>query len=138
MTGQFHTDICEIEPVPTDDEQYIQPVINEDDMCYNPMSVASPSDFQAKTFKTVNGKLHRNEQIFSEQASYISKYPVLNSELVPKKKNFVLKNGECARTCSTLFYYYSKSYPNVKNSWLAEEYKKNDSLIKPEDQKTKE
>lgn len=116
MAEQFHTDICEDEPVPTDDEQYIQPVINEDDMCYNPMSVASPSDFQAKTFKTVNGKLHRNEQNLSEQVSYRSKYPVLNSELIPKKKSYVLKNGECARTSSILFYYYSKSYPNVKNS----------------------
>ncbi|XP_029345798.1 uncharacterized protein LOC100570994 [Acyrthosiphon pisum] len=111
MAGQFDTDICEDESVPTVDKQYIQSIINEDDMRYNPMSVASPK-------------------------SPGSKYTVVKSEHVPKKQSFVLKDGECTRTCSTVLYYYSRSYSSVMNSSLSDESKENDTLIEPEDQKT--
>jgi len=106
MAGQFDTDICEDEPVPTDDEQYKQSIINEYGIRYNPMSVASPSESRAKTFKIINGQLQINKRKSSEQVSPGSKYTVLKSERVPKKQKFVLKDGQCARTCSTVHYHY--------------------------------
>jgi len=125
MAGQFDRDICEDEPVPTDDEQYIQSIKNEDDMHYSPIFVASPSESQAKRFKIVGGKLQKNEQKSPKQVSYRSKYTVFKSELIPKKQQFVLKDGECTRTCSTVLYYHQRSYSNVMKSSLAEESKEN-------------
>ncbi|XP_060875939.1 zinc finger protein 436-like [Metopolophium dirhodum] len=64
-------------------------------------------------------------QFDTEQVSPGSKYTDLKSELIPKMQCFVLKDGECARTCSTALYYYSRSYSNVMNSSLSEDINSN-------------
>jgi len=81
-------------------------------------------------------KLQKNKRKSSEQVLPGSKYIVLKSKNVPKEQTFLLKDGYCARTCSTVADFYSRSNSNVMNSSLSEESKVNDSLIEAEDQKT--
>lgn len=135
MSGQSDTESCEDEPMPTAEEQAVQSIIEQDDPPYIPPASTSPSPTKSpvKTYKIVNGKLVKNEQK-SKQVSHGSKYTVTKSEPVPKKQSFVLKEGQCSRTCSTVIYYSSKQDPAVLDTSLTEDCKENDNPDEPEDQ----
>lgn len=134
MSGQSDTESCEDEPMPTVDEQAVQSIMDEDDMPYSPIAEASPSKSPVQTFKIVNGRLVKNEPKSSKQVSHGSKYAVPKAEPLPKKHSFVLKDGECTRTCPTVFYYSSKSDPAAVDSSFGEESKENDNPDEPDDQ----
>jgi hypothetical protein len=137
MSGQSDTESCEDEPMPTVEEQAVQSIIEQDDMPYNPPTIAPPSPpskSPVKTYKIVNGRLVKSEQKSSKQSSSESKHTVPKAESIPKKHSFVLKDGECTRTCSTVLYYSSRSDPTVMDSSLGEESKENDNPEEPEDQ----
>lgn len=132
MSGQSDTESCEDEPIPTAEEQAVQSIMEQDDVPYDPPSVASPPKRPVKTYKLVNGRLVRTEpkaQMINEP-----KNEVVKSESIPKKHCFVLKDGECTRTCSTVLYYSSRSNPSDMDSLLGEESKENDNPEEPEDQ----
>lgn len=127
VSGQSDTESCEDEPMPTVDEQAVQSIMEEDrDVSpYNNIPDASPSRSPVQSYKIVNGKLVKNEpKSSSKQVSYGSKYSAVKSETVPKK-NFVLKDGECTRTCSTVIY-YSKTDAAAMDTSFGEETKEND------------
>jgi len=135
MSGQSDTESCEDEPMPTVEEQAVQSIMEQDDIPYNPPAIASPpSKSPVKTYKIVNGKLLKSEQKSSKQVSCEAKHTIPKLEPVPKKHSFVLKDGECTRTCSTVLYYSSRSDPTVMDSSLGEESKENDNPEEPEDQ----
>lgn len=138
MSGQSDTDSCEDEPMPTVEEQAVQSIMEEDNLPYNSKPVASPSKSPVKTYKIVNGKLVKNDQKSSKQSSskqvsYGSKH-VTKPEPLPKKPTFILKDGECTRTCPTVFYYSSRLDPAALDASLGEESKENDNPDDPEDQ----
>lgn len=135
MSGQSDTESCEDEPMPTVEEQAVQSIMEQNDMPYDPPTIASPpSKSPVKTYKIVNGKLLKSEQKSSKQVSCESKHTIPKLEPVPKKHCFVLKDGECTRTCSTVLYYSSRCDPTVMDSSLGEESKENDNPEEPEDQ----
>jgi len=137
MSDQSDTESCEDEPISTVEEQAIQSIIDQNiDLPYIPIPEASPSPTKSpvKTFKIVNGKLVKNEQKVSKQPSQGSKYTACKQEPVPKKQSFVLKDGECTRTCPTVLYYFSKIEPGIGDSSFSEESKENDNPDEPEDQ----
>jgi len=135
MSGQSDTESCEDEPIPTAEEQAVQSIMEQDDISYDPPPVASPpKKSPVKTYKLVNGRLMRTEPKASKQVSNESKNPVPKAEPIPKKHNFVLKDGECTRTCSTVLYYSSRSNPADMDSLLGEESKENNNPEEPEDQ----
>jgi len=127
-----HTESCEDVPIPTAKEQNVQPIMNQDDMRYNIMSVASPSESIINTYTNVNLKLKKYEHSSNKQLSYGSKYAVSESEFIPKKDSVVIKDGECTRTCSVVHYNSSTSDSTVMDSSLRNESKKNDNPIEPE------
>lgn len=132
MSGQSDTESCEDELMPTPDEQAVQSIMDVDDLPFIPPSV-SPNKSPVKTYKIVNGKLLKDEHKSSKQVSYESKHAVIKSESVPKKHRFVLKDGECTRTCSTVLYFSSRSETPTMDT-LGEESKENDNPDDPEDQ----
>jgi len=134
MSGQSDTESCEDEPIPTAEEQAVQSIMEHDDMPYDPPSVASPPKRPVKTYKLVNGRLVRTESKAPKQVTNEPKNEVVKSESIPKKHCFVLKDGECTRTCSTVLYYSSRSNPSDMDSLLGEESKENDNPEEPEDQ----
>lgn len=131
LSGQSDTESCEDELMPTVEEQAVQSIM-EDDTKYCPL--ASPSKSPVKTYKIVNGKLVKHDQKSSKQVSSGSKYPIIKSEPFSKKHNFVLKDGECTRTCSTPFHPSSRSDPTAIESSFGEESKENDNPDDPDDQ----
>lgn len=133
MSGQSDTESCEDELMPTADEQAVQSIMDVDNLPFIPPPVVSPNKSPVKTYKIVNGKLLKDEYKSSKQVSYRSKNSVIKSESVPKKHRFVLKDGECTRTCSTVLYYSSRSETPTMDS-LGEESKENDNPDDPEDQ----
>lgn len=141
LSGQSDTESCEDEPTvellpPTVEEEEaeaVQSIMEEDDNTeYCPMP--SPSKSPIKSYKIVNGKLLKHEQKSSKQVSSGSKYPSNKSESISKKQSFVLKDGECTRTCPTVFYYSSRSDPSAIESSFGEESKENDNPDEPDDQ----
>jgi len=135
MSGQSDTESCEDEPIPTAEEQAVQSIMEQDDMSYDPPSVASPPKRPpVKTYKVVNGRIVRTESKASKQVSIEPKIEVSKSEPIQKKHSFVLKDGECTRTCSTVLYYSSRSNQTEMDSLLGEESKENDNPEEPEDQ----
>lgn len=133
MSGQSETESCEDEPMATAEEQAVQSIIDQDELSYNSKPMVSPSKCPVKTFNIVNGKLVKNDQKSFKQVSLGSKY-ILKPDPVPKKQMFVLKDGECTRTCSTVLYYSSKSDPVAIDTSIGEESKENDNPEDPEDQ----
>lgn len=137
VSGQSDTESCEDEPMPTVDEQAVQSIMeqDQDESPYNNTPEASPSRSPVKSYKIVNGKLVKNDQkSSSKQVSYGSKYSSVKSEPVPKKNCFVLKEGECTRTCATVIY-YSKTDAAAIDSSFGEETKENDiPADEPDDQ----
>lgn len=126
-SGQSETESCEDEPMPTAEEKAVQSIMEEDDYL-RPVASASKSS-PVKTYRIVNGsKLVKNDQKPSKQVSYVISKP----ESLPKKQSFVLKDGECTRTCSTVFY-YSKSDPTAIDSSFGEESKENDNPDEPDE-----
>lgn len=134
MSGQSDTESCEDEPMPTVDEQAVQSIMDQDDLSYSSTSVASPSKSPVKSFKIVNGRLVKNEPKSSKQVPYGTRSTVPKSESLPKKQCFVLKDGECTRTCATVLYYSSRLDPAAVDSSFGEESKENDNPDEPEDQ----
>ncbi|XP_025417883.1 zinc finger protein 569 isoform X2 [Sipha flava] len=133
LSGQSDTESCEDELMPTVEEQAVQSIMeDDDDTTYCP--VTSPSKSPVKTFKIVNGKLVKHDQKSPKQVSSESKYPIIKSESFSKKQSFVLKDGECARTCPTVLYYSSRSDPAAIESSFGEESKENDNPDDPDDQ----
>lgn len=133
MSGQSDTESCEDEPMTTVEDQVVQSITNQDNLSYTTKSMVISSKSPIKSYKIINGKLVRNEQKSFKPMQIGSKY-VMKSEPVSKKQTFVLKDGECTRTCSTVFYYSSKSDPAAIDSSLGEESKENDNPEDPEDQ----
>jgi len=120
ILGQFDTDSCKDKPILISDEQSLRSTMIQDDMSYN-LSVTGPSESQAKPYKICNNKFEK-----SEQNSYGSKYAILKSELIPIKRSFVLKDGECTRTSPTVQYfqlYASRSNSSVMSSLSAKKSK---------------
>lgn len=135
LSGQSDTESCEDEPTPTPtaEEQAVQSIMEEeDDVKYR--SETSPSKSPVKTYKIVNGKLVKHELKTSKQVTSASKYPTTKPDPLPKKQSFVLKDGECTRTCSTVFYYSSRSDPTAIESSFGEESKENDNPDDADDQ----
>lgn len=136
ISGQSDTESCEDDPITTAEEQAVLSIMEQDDMPYDLPTVASPPKRPpVKTYKVVNGKLVRIEPKTSKQVSNESKTTVPKLESIPKKHSFVLKDGECTRTCSTVLYYSSRSNPTDMDLLLGEESKENDNPEEePEDQ----
>lgn len=133
VTDQSDTESCEDESMALTEEKAVQSVVRQNDLSLSAPSVASPNPVKpsVKTYRLVNGKILNNEQKSSKQVLQGSKYSVSKSE--PKKQCFVLKDGECTRTCPTVIYYSTKSDPII-DSPLGEESKENDNPDEPEDQ----
>lgn len=131
MSGQSDTESCEDELMNTVDEQAVQSIMDVDDIPFIPPSSVSPNKSPVKTYKIVNGKLLKDEHKSSKH--YGSKNTVIKSGSVPKRPRFVLKDGECTRTCSTALYYSSRSETPTMDT-LGEESKENDNPDDPEDQ----
>lgn len=129
MSGQSDTESCEDEQMP--DEQAVQSIMRVDDIPF--ITSASLDNSPVKTYKIVNGKLLKDEQKISKQVSYGSKQAVLKAEPVPKRQRFVVKEGECTRTCPTVMYYSKRSDTPIMDP-LGEESKENDNPDDPEDQ----
>lgn len=134
MSGQSDTDSCEDIALPTAEEQAVQSIMDHNDMSYSSIPKASPSKSPVKTFKIINGKLVKNDPKSSTKHVPGSKYSNAKLESLPKKQTFVLKDGECTRTCSTVLYYSSRSDPAAMDSPFGEESKENDNPDDPEDQ----
>lgn len=137
MSGQSDTESCEDEPLSTVEEQAVHSIMDQDDMSYNSPTSAnsSPTKSPVKTYKIVNGKLIKNEHKSSKQVPHEPKYTVIKTEYpTPKKYNFVVKDGECSRTCAAVRYYSSKLDPATLDSLVGEETKENDNPDDPEDQ----
>lgn len=118
----------------TDEEKAVQSIItDQNNLSYTPSSLTLPNKSPIKSYKIINGKLVQNEQDTLKRMTIGPKF-VLNSDPVPKKQAFVLKDGECTRTCSTVSYYSSKSDPAAIDSALGEDSKENDNPEDPEDQ----
>jgi len=132
MSGQSDTESCEDEPMPTAEEKAVESIMSHDDLLFSSPPLKSPSPIKSpvKTYRLINGKMLNCEQKSSKQPSYGSKYPVSKSE--SKKHSFVLKDGECTRTCPTVIYYSTKSDP--VNDSFGEESKENDNPDELEDQ----
>lgn len=133
------TESCEDEPIPTAEEQAVQSIIEQDDTPYDPPTVPSPpKKSSVKTYKLVNGRLMKTEPKVTKQVSNESRAVsnvVPKSEHIPKKHSFVLKDGECTRTCSTaVLYYSSRSNPTDMDSILGEQLKEEYNSEEPEDQ----
>lgn len=135
MSGQSETESCEDDPMPTVEERAIQSIMDDNDnQSYSPEPVISPSKSSPiKTYKIVNGKVIKHEPVVSKQISLGSKCLVSKSD--SKKHNFILKEGQCTRTCPTVIYYCSKANSELTfESPLGEESKENDNPDEPEDQ----
>lgn len=134
MSGQSDTESCEDEPVPSVEEKTVQSIANQNDISYLPSPPSpAPINTPVKSYKLVNGKVLNYDQKYSKNVvSHGSKYSVSKIEL-PKKQCFVLKDGECTRTCPTVIYYATKT-DSANASPLGEESKENDNPDEAEDQ----
>lgn len=133
MSGQSETESCEDDPMPTVEEQAVQSIMDSNNQSYSSEPVVSSTkSLPVKTYKIVNGKVMKHESKPSKYTYPVSKciIPKLDS----KKHNFVLKDGQCTRTCPTVGYYCTRSNPELSLESLGEETKENDNPDDPEDQ----